>query len=85
MQIQPYNQGEAPSKAFSIVLYGNRAKGQPKPPVEIDIDNDFNHAIETARTFPIMPHERLTVYRGVYGKETGLREVYTRIGKRHTF
>lgn len=90
MQAQPYNQQFLDNQAvlpkfFSVVLFGQRVRGEERAPVEIDNDATFNSAMDKARHFPLMPHERLVVYRGSFGKDCGahtVHEVYSRTGRK---
>lgn len=81
MQIQSYTQSpvSAIPQSFCVVLFNH---GRAKRQVILDNDVTFSEAMSKARSFPLMTHERLTVYRGVFGKDGGLRESYTRTGKR---
>lgn len=80
MQAQSYTNTTIIPQSFSVFLFGHRVKGEEKPPVEIESGVTFNAALDKARHFPLMRHERLTVYRGIYGKDGGAHEVYTRKG-----
>lgn len=80
MQLQSCTQQAAKiiPQTFCVVLCNH---GKARKDVVIEEATTFNNAMDKARHFPLMAQERITVYRGAFGKGGGLRETYTRTAK----
>lgn len=82
MQLHSYTTQQNTPKTFSVVLFNHTKDGAP---LELESDINFNAAIDRARHFPLLSHERVAVFRGAFNGNGGAREIYARTGKQQRF